>query len=57
MRMLLALTFSTIIAATTVGAVFACDEDILCPDRWVWSDKEGTCVEAPLPSLSPVPNS
>ena len=32
--------------AGSAGAALACSHDIQCPDKWVWSDKEGTCVEA-----------
>ena len=28
------------------GTAYACSHDILCPEKWVWSDAEGTCVEA-----------
>ena len=28
------------------SAAYACNHDILCPEKWVWSDAEGTCVEA-----------
>jgi hypothetical protein len=48
---LTAVTFSVLLAAG-VGAVFACNHDILCPDDWVWSDDEGTCVEAPEPGTT-----
>jgi len=33
--------------AISVGAAYACNHDIQCPDNWVWSDGEGTCVEDP----------
>lgn len=33
------------------GAVLACDQDIFCPDTWVWSDSEGTCVKAPTETM------
>lgn len=38
-----------IAALMTAGtsAALACDQDIYCPVKWVWSDSEGTCVEAP----------
>ena len=29
------------------SAAFACHHDIMCPAKWVWSDAEGSCVEAP----------
>ncbi len=32
--------------AAGAGRVYACNHDILCPEKWVWSDAEGTCVEA-----------
>lgn len=32
--------------AATPSSSLACNHDILCPDSWVWSDEEGTCVEA-----------
>jgi len=40
--------FLLILFASTLfaGVANACNHDILCPDQWVWSDAEGTCVEA-----------
>lgn len=29
-----------------VGKAVACD-DVECPQKWVWSDAEGTCIEQP----------
>ncbi|MFQ5625622.1 MAG: hypothetical protein ACE5FM_03095 [Methyloligellaceae bacterium] len=29
----------------SLSAAYACNHDILCPEKWVWSDAEGTCVE------------
>jgi len=46
--LLFALTLSAVLASAP--ATMACDEDIMCPVAWVWSDKEGTCVEAPMPT-------
>ena len=30
----------------SLRATYACNHDIECPEKWVWSDAEGTCVEA-----------
>lgn len=35
------------VLAIGIGAAHACSHDIYCPEKWVWSDSEGTCVEAP----------
>lgn len=33
-----------ILAACAGGVALACDADIMCPDNWIWSDREGTCI-------------
>jgi len=35
----------------SLRVAYACNHDILCPDQWVWSDAEGTCVEAGPPIM------
>jgi hypothetical protein len=40
-----ALILLSAILGLSAGAAYACDYDILCPTKWVWSDAEGTCVE------------
>jgi hypothetical protein len=47
MRHVFALFVLTALSVLSVGAAYACNHDILCPDNWVWSDGEGTCVEEP----------
>jgi len=47
MKYAFALLVLSAVSAITVGAAHACNHDILCPDNWVWSDGEGTCVEDP----------
>ena len=47
MRFAFALFMLTTLSVLSGGAAFACNHDILCPDNWVWSDGEGTCVEDP----------
>lgn len=50
MRMLLLIAVLALAAGIGAGVSRACNHDILCPEGWAWSDKEGTCVEAPLPT-------
>ena len=50
MRKFAVLTVLAIATGVNIGAAFACNHDVLCPVSWVWSDREGTCVEAPDPT-------
>lgn len=45
------LTVLAIVAGIKTGTAFAYNHDILCPTGWVWSDKEGTCIETPEPTM------
>lgn len=44
------LLLALVLSAGTSMAM-ACDQDIYCPVKWVWSDSEGTYVEAPDVSM------
>ncbi len=46
MKATLILIISLFTFVLTSGTILACNHDILCADGWVWSDDEGTCVEA-----------
>ncbi len=45
MKHALALLMLSAVSALSIGAAYACNHDILCPVKWVWSDGEGTCIE------------
>lgn len=38
------------ITGLTIISSLACDQDIFCPDGWMWSDNEGSCIDAPRPT-------
>ena len=46
MKLVIAIAL-TCVSIALGSAAYACDQDILCPANWVWSDDEGTCVEDP----------
>jgi hypothetical protein len=47
MKHAIALLVLSTVSAFSTSAAYACNHDILCPVKWVWSDGEGTCIEAP----------
>lgn len=51
MKALLAITATALVlTGLSIVSSFACDQDILCPEGWMWSDSEGSCTEAPRPT-------
>lgn len=52
MKLIVTMVTVSAVLAAGIGSVYACNHDILCPDDWVWSDDEGTCVEAPEPGTT-----
>ncbi len=51
MRVFLAVAVTATIMGVAMGRGLACDQDIFCPDGWMWSDNEGSCIEAPQPTI------
>ncbi len=45
MKHAIALLVLSAVSAFSTSAAYACNHDILCPVKWVWSDGEGTCIE------------
>lgn len=46
MKTCMLLMVAVVAMGITMGSSLACNHDIECPAAWVWSDEEGTCVEA-----------
>lgn len=51
MKRFAVLAVLALVAGINIGAAFACNHDILCPTGWVWSDNEGSCIEASEPTM------
>lgn len=51
MKRLLVLVLFAAAVGSNIAAAYACNHDILCPTGWVWSDKEGSCVETARPTI------
>lgn len=51
MKRAFAMFMLSVMFVIPAGAAYACNHDILCPDQWIWSDLEGTCVEDTPPGM------